>query len=142
MVLVFNTFPDAVPTIGKLRSTAYVDCWRSRIRSVATEDEKSRVPGWVQFIHDNEPRTIAFHEYRSADGAEVADPPRHRLVRAPHARARRALRSLLQGNPWGTTDIRIYGQPTDAILEMLKETAGSGVPVTILPEHFGGFTRS
>ncbi len=42
----------------------------------------------------------------------------------------------------GTTNIRIYGQPSAAILEMLKANAGAGVPVTVLPEHFGGFTRS
>jgi hypothetical protein len=41
----------------------------------------------------------------------------------------------------GTTNIRIYGRPTDVILDMLKEAAGSGVPVTIFPEHLGGFTR-
>ena len=42
----------------------------------------------------------------------------------------------------GTTDIRIYGQPTEVILDMLKQAAGVGVPVTILPEHLGGFTRN
>jgi hypothetical protein len=29
------------------------------------------VPGWIDFIQSNEPRLIAFHEYVSADGAEV-----------------------------------------------------------------------
>jgi hypothetical protein len=28
------------------------------------------------------------------------------------------------------------------ILDMLKQAAGVGVPVTILPEHLGGFTRN
>ena len=41
----------------------------------------------------------------------------------------------------GTTNIRIYGTPSHAILEMLSQAAGSGVPMTALPEHLGGFTR-
>ena len=40
-----------------------------------------------------------------------------------------------------TTNIRIYGTPSKAILEVLRQTAGSGIPVTILPEHLGGFSR-
>jgi hypothetical protein len=31
--------------------------------------------------------------------------------------------------------------PSKAILEMLSQAAGSGVPTTVLPEHLGGFTR-
>jgi hypothetical protein len=41
----------------------------------------------------------------------------------------------------GTTNIRIYGAPSKAILEMLSQAAGSGVPTTVMPEHLGGFTR-
>jgi hypothetical protein len=41
----------------------------------------------------------------------------------------------------GTTNVRVYGQPTPVILEMLEQLAGVGVPVTILPEHLGGFSR-
>ena len=41
----------------------------------------------------------------------------------------------------GTTSIRIYGTPSQAILDMLSKAAGSGVPMTVLPEHLGGFTR-
>jgi hypothetical protein len=41
----------------------------------------------------------------------------------------------------GTTNIRIYGSPSEAILELLSQAARSGVPMTVLPEHLGGFTR-
>lgn len=40
-----------------------------------------------------------------------------------------------------TTDIRIYGRPTEAVLEMLRRAAGPDVPITVLPVHLGGFTR-
>jgi hypothetical protein len=41
----------------------------------------------------------------------------------------------------GTTSIWNYGTPTATILKMLRQAAGTGVPVTIFPEHLGGFTR-
>jgi hypothetical protein len=117
----------------------------NKVRDNKLEDEKRRVPGWVRFIQDNEPRTIAFHEYRSEDGTEVeyiqihpdtGSFEHHMRVLAEHSDL--SYKETLEG----TTDIRIYGQPTAAILEMLEAAAGAGVPVTILPEHFGGFTRS
>jgi hypothetical protein len=43
----------------------------NKLRDGKLADEMNRVPGWVRFIHDNEPRTIGFHEYRSPDGTEV-----------------------------------------------------------------------
>ncbi len=41
----------------------------------------------------------------------------------------------------GTTNIRIYGTPSQAILEMLSQAAGSAAPITVLTELLGGFTR-
>ena len=116
----------------------------NKVRDGKLEDEKNRVPGWVQFIHDNEPRTIGFHEYRSGDGTEVeyiqihpdADSFEHHM-RVLAEKSDLSYKETLEG----TTDIRIYGQPTEVILDMLKQAAGVGVPVTILPEHLGGFTR-
>jgi hypothetical protein len=117
----------------------------NKVRDGKLEDEKNRVPGWVQFIHDNEPRTIGFHEYRSADGTEVEYIQIHPDTDSfEHHMRVLAEKSDLSYNETleGTTDIRIYGQPTEVILDMLKQAAGVGVPVTILPEHLGGFTRN
>jgi hypothetical protein len=117
----------------------------NKVREGKLEDEKNRVPGWVQFIYDNEPRTIGFHEYRNADGTEVEYIQIHPDTDSfeHHMRVLAEKSDLsYQATLEGTTDIRIYGQPTEAILEMLEEAAGAGVPVTILPEHFGGFTRT
>ena len=38
------------------------------------------------------------------------------------------------------TNIRIYGATSRVILEMLSRVTGSGVPMTVLPEHLGEFT--
>jgi hypothetical protein len=38
--------------------------------------------------------------------------------------------------------VQVFGRPTDAILEILQQQAGSGVEITVNGEHLGGFTRS
>jgi hypothetical protein len=35
----------------------------------------------------------------------------------------------------------VYGEPSDAVLEMLRRQAGAGVPMTVKRHHLGGFTR-
>jgi hypothetical protein len=35
----------------------------------------------------------------------------------------------------------IYGRPSDAVLETMKRTAGSGIGLVIKPESLGGFLR-
>jgi short chain dehydrogenase len=115
----------------------------NKVREGRLEGEKQRVPGWIKFIHSNEPRLLAFHEYLSEDGTEVeyvqvhpdTDSFEHHLRVVE--RSGRSYTETLDG----TTNIRIYGAPSKAILEMLSQAAGSGVPTTVLPEHLGGFTR-
>jgi len=115
----------------------------NQVKEGRLEGEKQRVPGWIEFIHSNEPRLIAFHEYLSQDGTEVeyvqvhpdTDSFEHHMRVVE--RSGRSYTETLEG----TTNIRIYGTPSQAILEMLSQAAGSGVPMTVLPEHLGGFTR-
>jgi hypothetical protein len=52
-------------------------------------------------------------------------------------RAERAYAETLEG----TSSIQVYGTPSDAVLEMLTQQAGSGIPLTVKPYHLGGFTR-
>jgi hypothetical protein len=116
----------------------------NKIRAGRLDAEREHVPNWVRFIGDNEPRTIGFHEYLSADGTEVeivqihpdADSFEHHL-RVLADRSDRSYQDTLEA----TTSIRVYGQPSEAILRILKESVGPDVPVTVLPEHLGGFTR-
>lgn len=35
-----------------------------------------------------------------------------------------------------------FGEPTQAILDTLRQQAGSGVEISVNGEHLGGFTRS
>jgi hypothetical protein len=115
----------------------------NKVREGRLEGERARVPGWIEFIDANEPRLIAFHEYLSEDTTEVEFVQVHpdtgsfenhmRVVE----RSGRSYAETLEG----TTNIRIYGTPSEAVLEMLSQAAGSGVSMTVLPEHLGGFTR-
>jgi hypothetical protein len=126
-------------------TSAFIFVATNKVRDGKLDAEKARVPGWIRFIHDNEPRTIAFHEYVSADGTEVE----YVQVHPDAASFEHHLRVLAEKSDLsykqtleGTTSIRMYGEPTPAILEMLNQAAGSGVPITVFPEHLGGFTRS
>jgi hypothetical protein len=114
------------------------------VREGRSGDEKLRAPGWVEFIRQQEPRLVAFHEYLSEDGAEAEFVQVHPDVESfeHHLRvlAERSDRSFT-GTLEGTTSIRIYGTPSEAVLEMLARAAGPDVAITVLSDHLAGFTR-
>jgi hypothetical protein len=115
----------------------------NKIREGKLEGERQRVPEWIDFIRSNEPRLLAFHEYLSEDGGEVEFLQVHPDTDSfeNHMRVVESSGRSYTETLEGTTNIRIYGTPSTAILDMLSQAAGSGVPTTILPEHLGGFTR-
>ncbi len=41
-----------------------------------------------------------------------------------------------------TAGIQVFGAPDDAVLAMLAQQTGSGVPLTVKADHLGGFTRT
>ncbi len=100
--------------------------------------------GWPSSTKASEPRLIAFNEYSNEDGTEVGVVQVHPdtasmefHMEVVRERAERAYAETLDS----TTGIQVFGTPTQAILEMLSRTAGSGVPVSVKPYHLGGFTR-
>jgi hypothetical protein len=113
------------------------------VRPGAVESERRRVPGWVDYIRQHEPRLIAFHEFLSADGSEVEYVQVHPDVASFEYHlgvleaSDRSYRETLEA----TTSIRIYGVPTESILATLRASVGVDVPITIVPTHLGGFTR-
>jgi hypothetical protein len=116
----------------------------NRLKPGKLADERQRVPGLSEFIEASEPRLIAFHEYASDDGTEVGvvqvHPDAESMafhMRVIRERAERAYAETLDA----TTGIQVFGPPSDAILEMLRGAAGSGVPIRVKPHYLGGFTR-
>jgi hypothetical protein len=117
----------------------------NRLKPGALDRERDRVPGLVEFIETNEPRLIAFNEYVNETGDEVTVVQIHpdaasmeshmEIVRE---RASAAYAETLDA----TVRVQVFGEPTDAILELLRQQAGAGVEISVNGEHLGGFTRS
>ena len=116
----------------------------NRLKPGQLDRERRRVPGLVEFIEANEPRLIAFNEYVS-DRAEVTVVQIHPDTASMEAHMEivreRALQAYAETLD-ATVRVQVFGQPTDAILEVLRQQAGSGVEVSVNGEHLGGFTRS
>ena len=117
----------------------------NRLKEGAFEIEQRRVPDLCDFIEANEPRLIAFNEYVNEDRTEVAVVQVHPDAESMEfhlgvvrERAQRAYAETLDA----TTSIQVYGMPSDAVLELLRQQAGGGVPLRVNPQHLGGFTRS
>ena len=117
----------------------------NRLKPGRLERERKRVLGLVEFVEANEPRLIAFHEFVNDAGNEVTVVQIHPDTESMEAhmeivreRAQEAYTETLDA----TVRIQVFGQPTDAILETLRQQAGSGVEISVNGEHLGGFTRS
>ena len=117
----------------------------NRLKPGRLDEERARVPGLVEFIEANEPRLIAFNEYVSEAGDEVTVVQVHPDAESMEAhleivgeRARDAYALTLDA----TVRIQVFGQPTQAILDTLRQQASNGVEITVNGEHLGGFTRS
>ncbi len=53
-------------------------------------------------------------------------------------RATRAYAETLEA----TTSIQVFGPPSAAVLSMLRQQAGAGIPLSNKAHHLGGFTRA
>jgi quinol monooxygenase YgiN len=117
----------------------------NRLKPGQLDRERDRVPGLVEFIEANEPRLIAFNEYASDSGDEVTVVQVHPDAASMEAhmqivreRAQEAYAETLDA----TVRIQVFGRASDAMLEALREQAGSGIELSLNGEHLGGFTRT
>ena len=117
----------------------------NRLKAGRLDRERKRVPGLVEFIEANEPRLIAFNEYVNEAGDEVTvvqvhpDPQSmvaHLEIVGEHAQD--AYAETLDA----TVRIQVFGEPTQAILDTLRQQVGAGAEISVNGEHLGGFTRS
>jgi hypothetical protein len=116
----------------------------NRLKPGRLDRERKRVTGLVEFIEASEPRLIAFNEFVNDAGDEVTVVQIHPDAASMEAhmeivreRAQQAYAETLDA----TVRIQVFGQPTEAILETLRQQAGDGVEISINGEHLGGFTR-
>jgi hypothetical protein len=110
----------------------------------AYEAERRRVPGLSDFIEAGEPRLLAFNEYVNADRTEVTVVQVHPDAASMEfhmglvgERAAQAYAETLDA----TTQIQVFGTPSEAVVDTLRVQAGAGVPLAVHAEHLGGFTR-
>jgi hypothetical protein len=129
---------------GSAVSGPFIFIATNRLREGKLEAERDRAAELGSFIEQNEPQLLAFNEYADEAGSEVgvvqvhpdaASMEYHMEVIAD--RAARAYAETLEA----TTSIQVYGEPSEAVLEMLRRQAGAGVPMTIKRLHIAGFTR-
>ena len=116
----------------------------NRLKEGKLEEERKRVPALCDFVEANEPRLIAFNEYVNEEGTEVGVVQVHPdadsmefHMNVVREQAQRAYAETLDA----TTSIQVYGTPSDTVLEMLRQQAGSGVSLSVRRYHLGGFTR-
>jgi hypothetical protein len=126
-------------------SSPFIFIATNRLKPGALDRERERVPGLVEFIEANEPRLIAFNEYVNETGDEVTVVQIHPDAASMEAhmeivreRASAAYSETLDA----TVRVQVFGEPTDAILAILRQQAGAGVEISVDGEHLGGFTRS
>jgi quinol monooxygenase YgiN len=117
----------------------------NRLKPGQLDRERERASALVEFIERAEPRVIAFNEYVNEAGDEVTVVQIHPDAASMEAhmqivgeRAQAAYAETLDA----TVRVQVFGQPTEAIFDTLRQQAGSGVEVTVNGEHLGGFTRS
>ena len=115
------------------------------IREGKLEDFKKQWRELLDVVEAKEPRLIAFNAYVNESGTDVtvvqvhpdADSMLfHMQVARDHISE--AYLSVLEK----TKRIDVYGKPSDTALEMIRQLAGSEVPLSLKANHLGGFTRS
>jgi hypothetical protein len=116
----------------------------NRLKPGAYEPERRRVPGLVDFIEAGEPQLLAFNEYVNEERTEVTVVQVHPDAASMEfhmnvvgERAAQAYAETLDA----TTQVQVFGMPSDAVTQMLRLQAGAGVPLSVHAEHLGGFTR-
>jgi hypothetical protein len=115
------------------------------LREGKLQDFKQQWLELLEMVEAKEPRLIAFHAYVNEDGTELTGVQVHpdadsMLFHMQVARDHisEAYQSVLEK----TERIDVYGKPSDAVLEMIRQLAGSEVPLNVNAYHLGGFTRS
>src|ERR1700752_213707 len=114
-------------------SSPFIFIATNRLKPGRLARERQRVPGLVEFIEAHEPRLIAFNEYVNEGGDEVTVVQIH-----PDTASMEAHRGIVQERAQeayadtldATVRVQVFGQPSEAILQTLRQQAGNGVEVT------------
>lgn len=97
----------------------------------------------IENLRETKPRTVLYLACLDDEGAEVAflhvfpDAESMDLHFEGADERAKAAYQYIEPRGW-----EIYGRPSEAALESIRQAAAStGVPLTVLPDHLGGFLR-
>jgi quinol monooxygenase YgiN len=115
-----------------------------KIKEGKLEEYKKQLSELVEVVETNEPRLIAFNLYVDEDANRITGVQVH-----PDAASMEFHMKVVGEHIRGAYDyiektesIDVFGKPTDALLEMLRQAAPPGTPLRIIPIHEAGFTRT
>lgn len=94
----------------------------------------------ADIVEAQEPKMLYFAEHVSEDGSETTTVQVHSDVdnMAYHMQlVEDHIRQAAEYLDWSSISIRIYGSPNEAVLEQMRQIAGSGVSVTVSPAAVG-----
>lgn len=90
----------------------------------------------ADIVEAQEPKMLYFAEHVSEDGSENTTVQVHSDAdsMAYHMQlVEDHIRQAAEYLDWSSMSIRIYGSPNEAVLEQMRQIAGSGVSVTVSP---------
>lgn len=114
------------------------------IKSDKFEEAKTGLHECVDLVETNEPRLIAFNTYLDEERSKVSIVQVHPDVASMEFHLKVITEHLSSAFDYldTTESEQVYGTPTEALAESLREYADPGVPVTFMPIYEGGFTRT
>jgi len=119
----------------------YVGTWT--IKPGRLEDARKACAAHIDMIERNEPRLIAFHMYFDPDGLKAGVVQLHPDAESMDTHMKLISEHLASMDFIGEiVHEQAFGTPTDSFSELLRGYADAGIPVTVLGEHEGGFTRT
>ena len=100
------------------------------------EEYRKRFQGVLDIVEAEEPRMLYFGHHESDDGAQATTVQVHSDAdnMAFHMQlVGEHIREAAEYLDFASMTIRIYGTPSDAVLEQMRQIAGAGVSVTVSP---------
>ena len=117
-----------------------------RVREGRLKAFKEECEQLTKLVDEKEPRLIAFNFYASDDGNEVSvvqvHPDADSMLTHMQVVREHIESAVGDDGSLETVGIQIYGEPNDAVLDMIEALSQEGVPITVKPQGLAGFSRA
>ena len=114
------------------------------IKSGKLEETKKHLQELVDVVETNEPRLIAFNIYLDEQGGKVSIVQVHPDADSMEFHMKLVAEHIRDAFEYleGTESHQVYGTPSDTVIEKIRGFVEPGVPMTFMPIHEVGFTRT